>query len=88
MSIVFAITFGLLSLAGLLLLVRLIRGPRTLDRILAIDVLVVLIVAGTAVTMAMTSSGLYIALIVSVALLGFVGSISVLRLIERREEYR
>ncbi|MBB3665314.1 MULTISPECIES: monovalent cation/H+ antiporter complex subunit F [Prauserella salsuginis group] len=88
MSIVFAITFGLLAVAGLLTLLRIVRGPRTLDRILAVDVLVVLIVAGTAVGMAMSSRGIYIALIVVVALLGFVGTISVVRLVERREEYR
>ncbi|KID28326.1 monovalent cation/H+ antiporter complex subunit F [Prauserella rugosa] len=88
MSVVFAITFGLLGLAGLLTLVRIVRGPRTLDRILAVDVLVVLIVAGTAVGMAMSLRGIYIALIVVVALLGFVGTISVVRLVERREEYR
>ncbi|MEU6644322.1 monovalent cation/H+ antiporter complex subunit F [Saccharomonospora sp. NPDC046836] len=88
MSTVFAITFGLLAIAGLLTLVRLVRGPRTLDRVLAIDVLVVLIVAGTAVGMAMSLRGIYIALLVAVALLGFVGSISVVRLVERREEHR
>lgn len=88
MNIVFAITFGLLGVAGLLTLLRIVRGPRTLDRILAVDVLVVLIVAGTAVGMAMSSRGIYIALIVAVALLGFVGTISVVRLVERREEYR
>ncbi|PXY23775.1 sodium:proton antiporter [Prauserella sp. PE36] len=88
MTVVFAITFGLLGLAGLLILLRLVRGPRTLDRILAIDVLVVLIVAGTSVGMAMSLRGIYIALLVAVALLGFVGSISVVRLVERREEYR
>ncbi|MCP2253876.1 multisubunit sodium/proton antiporter, MrpF subunit (TC 2.A.63.1) [Prauserella aidingensis] len=88
MSVVFAITFGLLGLAALLTLLRIVRGPRTLDRILAVDVLVILMVAGTAVGMAMSSRGIYIALIVVVALLGFVGTISVVRLVERREEYR
>lgn len=88
MNAVFTITFALLSLAGLLTLLRVVRGPRTLDRILAVDVLVVLIVAGTSVGMAMSLRGIYIALIVVVALLGFLGTISVVRLVERREEYR
>ncbi|MBB3053301.1 multicomponent Na+:H+ antiporter subunit F [Prauserella isguenensis] len=88
MNVVFAVTFGLLGVAGLLTMLRVVRGPRTLDRILAVDVLVILIVAGTAVGMAMSSRGIYIALIVVVALLGFVGTISVVRLVERREEYR
>ncbi|OLT47553.1 sodium:proton antiporter [Saccharomonospora sp. CUA-673] len=88
MTIVYAITFGMLSLAALLTLVRIVRGPRTLDRILAMDVLVVLIVAGTSVGMAMSLRGIYIALLVVVALLGFIGTAAVVRLVERREEYR
>lgn len=88
MTIVFAITFGLLVLAGVLTFVRLLRGPRTLDRILAIDVLVVLIVAGAAVGMAVSGDGLNIALLIAVALLGFVGSISAVRLAEGRKEHR
>lgn len=88
MTIVFGITFGLLALAGLLTLIRLVRGPRTLDRVLAGDVLVVLLVAGMSVGMAVSMRGVYIALIVVVALLAFIGTISVVRLVERREEYR
>lgn len=88
MTVVFAVTFGLLALAGLLTLVRLVRGPRTLDRILAVDVLVVLIVAGTAVGMAASARGIYIALLIVVALLGFVGTISCVRLVERQEDHR
>ncbi|OZM70847.1 sodium:proton antiporter [Amycolatopsis antarctica] len=88
MTIVFVITFTLLVLAGLLTLVRLVLGPRTLDRILAIDVLVVLIIAGTAVGMAVSGKGTNISLLVSVALLGFVGTISAVRLTEGREEHR
>ncbi|GAA1959818.1 monovalent cation/H+ antiporter complex subunit F [Amycolatopsis minnesotensis] len=88
MNTVYLVTFSLLVLAGLLSLIRLVRGPRTLDRVLAIDVLVVLIVAGVAVEMAMTGQGMNLSLLVSVALLGFVGSASVVRLAERKEGHR
>jgi multicomponent Na+:H+ antiporter subunit F len=85
---VFTITFGLLILAGLLTTVRLVRGPRTLDRILAVDVLVVFIIAGFAVGMAATQRATTIPLLASVALLSFVGTITAVRLAERREQHR
>jgi multicomponent Na+:H+ antiporter subunit F len=88
MNVVFAITFGLLSAAGALTMVRLARGPRTLDRILALDVLLVLIVAGVAVGIARSQLGFNIALLVSVALLAFIGSVTAIRLVERWEEHQ
>lgn len=88
MNVVYLVTFSLLVLAGLFALIRLVRGPRTLDRVLAIDVLVVLIVAGVAVEMAMTGQGMNLSLLVAVALLGFVGSASVVRLAEAKEGRR
>lgn len=88
MTVVFAITFGLLSAAGVLTVLRLARGPRTLDRILALDVLLVLIVAGVAVGIAMSLQGFNIALLITVALLAFVSSVATIRLVERWKEYR
>ncbi|PXY19288.1 monovalent cation/H+ antiporter complex subunit F [Prauserella muralis] len=88
MTVVFTLTFGLLAAAGLLTLWRMLRGPRTLDRVLALDVLLVLIVAGVAVGMAASMRGLDVVLLLSVALLSFIGSVSAVRLVERWEEHR
>ncbi|GAB3496369.1 monovalent cation/H+ antiporter complex subunit F [Amycolatopsis cihanbeyliensis] len=88
MTVVFSVAFGLLSLAALLTLARLVRGPRTLDRILALDMLLVLILAGVGVEMAMSQRPLNVALLLSVALLAFVGSLCAVKLAERREEYQ
>ncbi|MCP3804370.1 monovalent cation/H+ antiporter complex subunit F [Allokutzneria sp. A3M-2-11 16] len=88
MSVVFTITFGLLVLAGMLTLVRLVRGPRTLDRVLAVDVLVVLIACGVAVEMAQSGRAMNIALLLAITLLGFLGSIGAVRLIEGRKDQR
>lgn len=88
MTIVFVITYALLSAAALLTLLRLVLGPRTLDRVLALDVLLVLITAGIAVAMALTMRGLALPLLLSVALLSFIGSISAVRLVDRREGHR
>ncbi|PRX46196.1 multisubunit sodium/proton antiporter MrpF subunit [Prauserella shujinwangii] len=88
MTAVYVATFGMLSVAGLLTVVRLVRGPRTLDRVLALDVLLVLIVAGAAASIAVTGRGLVVAVLLSVALLSFIGSISAIRLVERWEGHR
>lgn len=88
MTAVFVVTLVLLGAAGVLTLVRLLRGPETLDRIVALDVFVVVTVAGTAVYVAYFADGANIPLLAAVALLGFVGSVTAARLAERRERHR
>jgi multicomponent Na+:H+ antiporter subunit F len=87
-SVVFLIVLGLLCAAGAFTLVRLLRGPSTLDRIVALDVLVILIVAAATVYVAIYRDGSNIPLLAAVALLGFVGSATAARLAERRERLR
>ncbi len=87
MNVVFTITLVILCSAAGLTLIRLLRGPSTLDRIAALDVFVILAVAATAVYIAFYRDGSNIPLLASVALLGFVGSASATRLAERREPH-
>ncbi|OHV35259.1 MULTISPECIES: monovalent cation/H+ antiporter complex subunit F [Pseudofrankia] len=84
MQVVYAITLGLVTLAGLLTLVRVVRGPTELDRVLALDVLVVLIVTAVTVEVARLQEGFNLALLGSVALLGFLGAAAAARLVELR----
>jgi multicomponent Na+:H+ antiporter subunit F len=88
MNTVFVIVLAMLCAAGLLTLVRLLRGPETLDRVVALDVFVVLIVAGASVYVAFYEDGSNIPLIAAVALVGFVGSATASRLAERRRRHR
>ena len=88
MTTVFVVVLGMLGLAAALTLVRLLLGPETLDRIVALDVLVLLMVAAAAVYVAFYEDGSNIPLLAAVALLGFVGSASAMRLAERRERHR
>ena len=88
MTVVFVVVLALLVAAGALTLVRLLRGPDTLDRIAALDVLVILIVAAAAVYVAIHRDGSNIPLLAAVALLGFVGSAAATRLAERRKGHR
>jgi multicomponent Na+:H+ antiporter subunit F len=88
MTVVFAIVLVMLCVAGVLTVVRLLRGPDTLDRIAALDVFVVLIVAAVAVYVAWYREGSNVPLLAAVALLGFVGSSTAARLVERRGRHR
>jgi multicomponent Na+:H+ antiporter subunit F len=88
MSLVFLTVLALLGVAGALTLYRLFRGPSILDRIVALDVFVVLTVVGAAVYVAYFRDGSNIPLVAAVALVGFVGSVSAARLAVRRERHR
>jgi multicomponent Na+:H+ antiporter subunit F len=88
MTVVFALVLGMLAAAAVLTVARVLKGPSTLDRIAGLDVFVVLIVAGAAVYVAIFQDGSTIPLIVAVALVGFVGSATAARLVERWERHR
>jgi multicomponent Na+:H+ antiporter subunit F len=66
---------------ALLTLVRLARGPSLLDRVVATDVLLVIISAGLAVYAALARDPTVVPVLVVVSLLAFVGSVSVARYI-------
>lgn len=84
MTVVYVVTLALLTLAGLLALVRVARGPTDLDRVVALDVLVVLVVAGVTVDIALRHESWNLALIGSVTLLGFLSAVAAARLVELR----
>ena len=88
MTAVIVVVLAMLTASAVLTMVRLLRGPGTLDRIAALDVLVILVVAAVAVYIAYYSDGSNIPLLAAVALLGFVGSATAARLVERREWHR
>jgi multicomponent Na+:H+ antiporter subunit F len=84
MSPAFTAALALLGIAALLTLARLVRGPSTFDRIMALDVLTVLLVSGIAVHAAARRTDAYVTLLVTVALLGFVSTVTASRLAGRR----
>ncbi|MGQ0481593.1 MAG: monovalent cation/H+ antiporter complex subunit F [Pseudonocardia sp.] len=88
MVIVVTATLAMISAAALLTIARMLRGPSTLDRIVCLDVLVVLAVAAAGVYVAYYRNDTYLALIAAVALVGFVGSATAARLVERRDRHR
>lgn len=81
MSVMFTITGVLLVAAAGLTLYRLLRGPTVYDRIVSLEMLVVVIVCGVALNAAVFREGVSVVVIVAVALVGFVSSVAVLRLL-------
>ena len=88
MNVVFVTVLAMLGVGGALTLYRLLRGPSTLDRIVALDVFVVLSVVAAAVYVAVYRDGSNIPLLAAVSLVGFVGSVTAARLAVRRERHR
>ena len=84
MTAVVVACFVGLGLAALLVLVRLLLGPSVPDRIVALDTLLQVVVAGIAVAAASTRRGDFLAVLVAVSLLGFLGTVVVGRFVERR----
>jgi multicomponent Na+:H+ antiporter subunit F len=78
------IALVLLSAAAGLCLLRMIRGKRLADRIVALDALLLTIVSGLAVQAAVTGDETYLDVMVVAALLAFTGTAMVANFIERR----
>ena len=73
-----------LAVSAVLCSVRLLRPGSLADRIVALDALLVVVVSGIAVQAARTGDGTYLDVLVVAALLGFLGTVTVARFIERR----
>lgn len=79
-----SIALGVLVLAGVLCLIRLIRGPSLANRIVALDALLLMVVSGLAVQAAITGEDTYLDVMVVATLLGFTGTGLIAKFIERR----
>ncbi|MFP5336126.1 MAG: monovalent cation/H+ antiporter complex subunit F [Actinomycetes bacterium] len=88
MTAVYAVSLVGLSVAGALMLVRLKRGPTAADRIVALDTFLLVVVGGVAVQIARLDTPRYAGILVVVSLLAFVGTVTVARFLERREDDR
>lgn len=86
MDVVVAAVAAMLSAAALMTVLRLVRGPSLLDRLVATDMLLAVVVAGLAVLAASSRDSSVVPVIVVVSLLGFIGSVSVAQLLMRERE--
>jgi multicomponent Na+:H+ antiporter subunit F len=79
MSAVLAICVAMLGAAALLLVIRISRGPTMLDRVVALDVLVSVVICGLALEAAVNRHATTLPILGVLSLLGFVGSVSIAR---------
>ena len=79
MNAVLFVGAGLLGVAACLLLARISLGPTMLDRIVALDVLVAVVVCGLALEAAVHQHTTTLPILGVLSLLGFVGAVSVAR---------
>lgn len=83
-SVLSSAALALLGIAAVCCLVRAARGPSALDRVVALDVFLVVVAAGVAVRGSADEATLNTAALLAVSLLGFTGSVAAARLVERR----
>ncbi|MGC5585556.1 monovalent cation/H+ antiporter complex subunit F [Ornithinimicrobium sp. W1679] len=74
---------GVLAVAAALTLVRITIGPSVLDRVVATDVLVSVVVCALGAHAALTSGSTTLPLLISLSLVGFLASVAVARFVAR-----
>lgn len=78
------IATGLLSLALVLAVIRLLRGPSLPDRVVALDLMAVVMVGLMAADTIVTANTLPLRAAIVVALLAFLGTVAFARYLEKR----
>jgi multicomponent Na+:H+ antiporter subunit F len=76
-TVVLVLGAAMLTVAVLLLLVRITRGPTMLDRVIGFDVLVAATICVIGLEAAVNQHARTLPALVALSLLGFVGSVSV-----------
>lgn len=77
---VVVIAATMLAVAAILVLIRMAKGPTLLDRVVAVDVLMAVLVCAVGVHTVVTGARTYIPVLLALSLLAFIGSVSVARL--------
>lgn len=81
-----SVVIALLLASGALVTVRLARGPSMLDRAVALDALVAVVMAGIGVLTAVRQIPYYLPALLVLSFLGFTGSVSIARFLALRDE--
>ena len=84
MTVFVVLVLVMLSAAAAGAIFRIARGPSILDRVLAADVLLTIVGAALATDMIVNRNLNFLALLVSISLIGFIGSVTVARFVTDR----
>lgn len=74
---------GLLAVSATLTLIRITIGPSVLDRVVATDVLVSIVICALGAYAALSDAWTTLPLLISLSLVGFLGSVAVARFVAR-----
>jgi len=85
-TVIGVILSGLLGLALLLVLVRLLRGPSAADRVVALDLLTTVMVGFLAIHAVLTGEAIYLDIALGIGLVAFLGTIGFGVLVERQAD--
>lgn len=83
MNLITWVCAAMLAVAAVLVLVRMTVGPTMLNRVVAMDVLIAITVAGLGLEAAVNRHATTLPILVVLSLVGFVGSVSVARFAAR-----
>lgn len=84
MSVVLWICGTILSIAAFLTIIRLIKGPSILERVIATDVLLLIVSAALCIDMTVNKHTNNLIFVVLACLVGFIGSVTVSRFVTDR----
>ena len=82
-----ALCLGFLVIGMIVALVRLVRGPSLPDRVVGLDMLVVLMVAFAATFAIAVDEAAFVDMAIALALVGFLGTVAFARYAERRAAF-
>ena len=83
-SIVSLISLSMMALAIMLAVIRLIRGPSLPDRVVALDLISILVAGATAIYAVGTEQAVYLDVATILALISFLGTVAFARYIEKQ----
>ena len=86
LDICLTLTFVVLSLAFVLIIVRIVRGPSLPDRILALDLLIAVAIGYIAAFGIRSGFTIYLDIAIALGLVGFLSTIALARFVLRRGE--
>jgi multicomponent Na+:H+ antiporter subunit F len=76
----------MLSVAAVLTVIRMSRGPSSLDRVVAADVLIAVVIAASALDAILDDHSTTLPVMLVLSLLGFAGSVSIARFVADRDK--
>lgn len=82
MNSILLASFGLMGLAALFTIGRLLKGPTNFDRLMASDTLVVIAAAFLAVYSALSGGALYLDVAIVYVVIGFIGVVTIARFLQ------